>query len=220
MNWTWALAVAGGYLCGSIPFGLVIGWARGVDIRQHGSRNIGATNCGRVLGRPWGIACFALDLLKGAAPVLATGWTLVKTDGAAGLPSPGLSAAWLGVGAAAVVGHVAPVWLRFKGGKGVATGFGVVLGVYPYLTIPAIGAAAVWIALVAACRYVSLGSIAAAAAMPALFLAGAAWNRWPMDRCWPYLAVTSLMGALIIWRHRSNIQRLLAGTENKIGGRK
>lgn len=221
MSFPWIIAITLGYLAGSIPFGLLMGLARGVDIREHGSKNIGATNCGRVLGRKYGILCFVLDLLKGFAPVFISGMMLVdRGAGGMELPPAAVGGWWLGVAVAAVMGHVAPVWLGFKGGKGVATGFGVILGVYPFLTLPAVAAAATWIALAMMFRYVSLASIAAAGGMPLFFIAAAKLFGWPWERGWPFVLVTLLMAALIILRHRSNVRRLLAGAENKIGDRK
>jgi len=211
----WAIAVAGGYLAGSIPFGLLMGLARGVDIRKHGSGNIGATNCGRVLGRRWGMLCFVLDALKGAAPVVGTGFAFrwigdaVLTEKEAVL--------WLTVGGAAVLGQVFPVWLGFRGGKGVATGFGATLGVWPYLTLPALGAAGVWAAVVLTTRYVGLSSVLAAVAMPLLFVAAAVWEDWSFEWCWPFVVATSAMAVLIVVRHRSNLVRLWHGTEPRFG---
>ena len=121
----WVPFVLLAYLCGSIPMGLCIGFSRGMDIRTQGSRNIGATNCGRVLGRPWGVLCFILDVLKGLGPVLGAGLVL----GYAGRSDLGSSEAWqwLCIAAAAVLGHVFPVWLKFQGGKGVATSVGMMI---------------------------------------------------------------------------------------------
>ncbi len=119
----------GAYLLGSVPFGMLIAAAHGIDLRKVGSGNIGATNLSRALGRRWAYVCFVLDLAKGLLPTLAAG---IWLDGIAG--TNGLLAQ-LAVGCAAVTGHVFPVYLRFKGGKGVATSFGVALGLWPYYTI-------------------------------------------------------------------------------------
>ena len=215
MEMQWLLAIVLGYLVGSVPFGLLIGRARGVDIRRHGSGNVGATNCGRVLGRNWGLLCFALDLLKGALPVLAAGWWL-GVLGQVDL-APAEAIGWLGVGVAAVVGHVFPVWLKFVGGKGVATGFGVVLGLWPVMTVPALLAGAIWVALVAWKRYISLGSVVAAGLLPLLLVAVAAFRGWPIDQLWPFVGVAALMALVVIVRHRSNIARLCQGSEPKLG---
>jgi glycerol-3-phosphate acyltransferase PlsY len=215
----WSLLALAAYLLGSIPFGLLIGLARGTDIRQHGSKNIGATNAGRVLGRKWGFLCFGLDFLKGALPVIGAGlWMDVL--GVRDL-APVSAWAWLGVGVAAIIGHMFPLWLRFKGGKGVATGFGVMLATYVGVTLPALIALVVWLVLVKATRMVSVASCAAACSLPVsivlLRLAG-----WPTDSAsWagvmPYLMVTTLAAALVVWKHRANLARVRAGTEAKIG---
>jgi glycerol-3-phosphate acyltransferase PlsY len=209
------IAIGIGYICGSVPFGLLIGRCKGIDIRKHGSGNVGATNCGRVLGRSWGVFCFLLDLLKGAAPVLAAGWWLGP------LHEREMTAAmagwWLGVAMAPIIGHVWPVWLRFRGGKGVATGFGVILGIWPYLTIPAIGAGLTWLLLLATFRYVSLASVVAALVLPLYFALAASAEGWAMAWAWPFMAVTAAMALLVIARHRGNLRRLWAGTESRVG---
>ena len=212
MNWIIAAAIA--YVVGSIPFGLMIGLAKGIDIRDHGSKNIGATNTGRVLGRSWGIICFFLDLLKGLAPVMAAGWyfgwlnTTVMTPSDAGK--------WLAVAIAAIMGHVFSCFLKFKGGKGVATGFGVILGIWPYLTLPAIGALITWVVVVLISKYVSLASIAASLGLPVYFVVVTQFTDGSLSATWPFLAGTGLMAILIVARHINNIQRLLRGEENKI----
>ena len=156
-----ALAIIGAYLLGSIPFGLLIARAHGKDLRSVGSGNIGATNVSRALGRKWAYACFLLDVLKGLIPTLAA--MLLAGPEVSGSYSERLVMLWLwlAVGCAAVVGHVFPVYVRFKGGKGVATRFGVALGIWPYFTICAAVAIAVWVAVVLMWRYVSLASITA-----------------------------------------------------------
>lgn len=220
MQVTWLMSVLGAYLCGAIPFGLLLGWLRGVDIRQHGSGNIGATNCGRVLGRKWGIICVLLDALKGAVPVLIAGWVLEY------LGRVDLSATdawrWLSVALAAVLGHMFPMWLKFRGGKGVATGLGVILALYPGMTIPAVGAAATWVITALVSRYVSLASVAAAGMLPVfvilrtvILVDGDAGAKWRASL--PFLVVGGAMGALVIYRHRGNIGRLIRGTEPKWG---
>ncbi len=213
----WGIAIVVGYLCGSIPFGFLIGKSCGVDLRTVGSGNIGATNCGRVLGKRLGLTCFLLDVLKGAAPVLGTGLVM-------GLTSGDITAAeawgWLAVAVAAMMGHIFPVWLKFRGGKGVATGLVVVLGVYPFLTLPALGTAATWIVFAGTLRYVSLASIVAALALPCYFLLAAAIERWPRALMAPFLCVTVAMALLVIVRHRSNVRRLIDGTEPRLGARR
>ena len=133
------------YLVGAIPFGVLLGQLHGIDIREHGSRNIGATNVGRVLGRRWGILCFVLDALKGALPVLAAG----ATAGILGASAETVGAAtlgwWLLVVAAALLGHMWSPFLKFTGGKGVATGFGALAAFWPLLAWPAFVAFGVWL---------------------------------------------------------------------------
>lgn len=210
--WFWWLA---GYLAGSIPFGLLIGFMRGVDIRDAGSGNIGATNAGRVLGKRFGLLCFTLDVAKGWAPVLAAGVFLGHVGEHVIAPAAALE--WLGVAAAAMCGHMFPIWLKFKGGKGVATGFGVMLGVWPMLTLPVIGALIIWIAAALTLRYVSLASMLAAVAMPILVAILAYVDQVALADRWPFFAVTILMALLVVVKHRTNITRLLAGDEPCIG---
>jgi glycerol-3-phosphate acyltransferase PlsY len=206
-----ALLIIGAYLLGSIPFGLLIGLARGVDIREHGSRNIGATNAGRVLGRKWGYLCLVLDILKGLVPTLVARSVLVAEPVAGGM-----LISWMLVGVAAVLGHMLPVYLRFRGGKGVATTVGVALGIFPYFTV-AIAAALVLYALVRfGTGIVSAGSLTIAVAFPAAFFVYVRLDpRMALRELWPLAVVAVLLGVLIILRHRSNIARLLRGEEIK-----
>ncbi len=212
----WLTWVAIGYLCGSIPFGLLLGRCRGVDIRKHGSGNIGATNVGRVLGWAWGAPCLVLDVLKGFGPVFLGGWTMGLIGGA-DQPSSLEAWRWLAVAAAAVVGHVFPIWLKFKGGKGVATGLGAVLGIWPTLTVPALLAVSVWGLLAAIFKYVSLASVVAAAVIPGYLLVRVWLGGEPLAGVAPYLIVSGLIAALVVLRHGSNLKRLLAGCEPKLG---
>lgn len=207
-----------GYLLGAIPFGLLIGRARGVDVRRQGSGNIGSTNVGRLLGRKWGYICFLLDVAKGLLPVLYAGHYLRSIAQAPDSQSPAQLAqlAWLLVAAGCILGHMFSVYLKFTGGKGVATSLGVVLGIWPFFTLTAVVALAIWLAVWGACRYVSLASIAAAVAFPATFLILIGrLEPWRLDKLWPLFVFSCLMAALVIIRHRSNIARLLAGTENR-----
>jgi glycerol-3-phosphate acyltransferase PlsY len=181
------------YLVGSVPFGLLMSKAKGVDIRTMGSGNIGATNVLRCLGKPLGITCFVLDALKGFLPATLFPWI--------GNCHPDFGILF---GAAAVLGHNFPIFLRFKGGKGVATSAGLLLGVTPL----AMGVGLLtWAAVFFTTRYVSLGSILAALAV---VLVGWAADYSPLTA----IALT-LLGALTIWRHRANVRRLLDGTENR-----
>ncbi|MEM0913910.1 MAG: glycerol-3-phosphate 1-O-acyltransferase PlsY [Planctomycetota bacterium] len=209
-SWLWLLAA---YLCGSIPFGLLIGLVLGIDIRTRGSGNIGATNLGRVAGRSWGLLCFVLDLAKGLAPVLAYALVARPTDA----DSWASLVTWLGVGVAAVLGHVFPVWLKFKGGKGVATAMGVVLGMWPWLTLAGVVGGLLWVVLTYRTGYVSVGSVVAAASLPVTVAIGVWWGGEPPPAATVYLAVSAVLAGLVILRHRDNLQRLRAGTESRVG---
>ncbi len=186
------------YLLGSVPFGLLLAKTKGVDIRRQGSGNIGATNVLRCLGKSLGITCFVLDVLKGFLP-------------AALFPTLGNCAAEFGIlfGAAAILGHNFPVFLRFKGGKGVATSAGVLLGVAPLAVLLGI---LTWALVFVISGYVSLGSIIAALAV---ILTG-----WVAGYGTVTALALTLLGALAIYRHRTNIQRLIKGTENKFERKK
>jgi acyl phosphate:glycerol-3-phosphate acyltransferase len=217
--WAAVLAPLVAYVIGATPFAWIIARLKGVDLRSVGSGNIGATNVTRAIGRGFGYLCFFLDMGKGLLPTLAMGAWLVPGSH---IPSPAVQAIWLGTGVAAVLGHVFPFWLKFRGGKGVATSLGVVLGVFPYFTIAGLLAFALWVAVTLISRYVSLGSIVAAAMFIPLFVA---WNAWRLGlpavgQLWPMIAFAALVAALILIRHRGNLARLLAGTENKIGQRR
>lgn len=199
------LSIACGYLCGSVPFGYLAGRLKGIDIRQHGSGNIGATNAIRVLGKGIGIPVFILDMLKGWLPVwLAAGW-IAQTGAAPEIISVGKVL----TGFAAVIGHMFTFWLGFKGGKGIATTGGVLAGISP------VGMLGGWIGFLTflfAFRYVSLGSIAAAVGVPTA-MAIQMWREGHWD--FVLLGFGIVVMILAIARHRSNIQRLLAGTESK-----
>jgi glycerol-3-phosphate acyltransferase PlsY len=205
-----------GYVLGATPFAWLLARRKGIDLRACGSGNLGATNLGRVVGRKWGYLCFFLDVAKGLLPVLAVG-AYLRRDG---LPDLTAQAAWLAVALAAVMGHVFSFWVGFRGGKGVATSLGVVLGIWPYYALPGLAAFALWIAVTLKWRYVSLGSVIAAAAFPALFVLVCLLAAWPIGGLLPLLVFAAGMAALVIYRHRANLSRLLKGTENKIGLRK
>jgi len=199
------LVIAAAFLLGSIPTGYLVARAKGIDIRRHGSGNIGATNVLRTLGKPLGIFVFVIDALKGFAAVWLTPFLVAP-------PTP----EWLPVVAAvaAIVGHNYTPWLGFRGGKGIATSAGVLLALMPWAVL---AIAVVWFAVFSATRYVSLASISAAAALPVavalLWHFGAGGNL-------PLLIFALLISALAIWRHRSNIQRLRDGTEPRIERKK
>jgi acyl-phosphate glycerol 3-phosphate acyltransferase len=192
------------YLVGAVPFGVLVARWRGVDLLHHGSGNIGATNVGRLLGRRFGILVFLLDFAKGALPVLvATRWP----------PAADVTPDMLGVaaGVAAFLGHLFPVYLRFRGGKGVATGAGIVTVLMPG---PALAALAAWALLVTATRYVSLASLAAAALLCGLRLSLTPHPWAPEQRVVSGFCLAAV--ALVFARHRGNIRRLFQGTENRL----
>ena len=208
-----ALAAIGAYLLGSIPFGLLIAKAHGKDLRTIGSGNIGATNVSRALGRKWAYVCFLLDVLKGMVPMLAIMF-ITKPQGIVML------LLWLAVGCAAISGHIFPIYVRFKGGKGVATSFGVALGLWPYYTICASFAIAIWVVVVLIWRYVSLASISASIAFPLVLILSIILKAdWDFGTLWPLLTAAVAIPVMVIIRHRENIKRLLAGTESKIFAR-
>ncbi len=207
------VAIAAAYLLGSVPFGVVIARAHGIDLRKIGSGNIGATNVARALGKKWAYMCFALDCLKGLAPML-----VFRPTGDVTVASLSL---WLTVGCATIAGHIFPVYLRFKGGKGMSTSLGVVLGLYPYYTVCGVIAFAVWGVCVLVWRYISLASMAAAVAFPVVLLGFiVAKPQWQLVTLWPLLVVALLIPALVVIRHVENIKRLLEGSESKVFQRK
>jgi glycerol-3-phosphate acyltransferase PlsY len=198
-----AIIALGAYLIGSIPSGYLVGRARGVDLRKEGSGNIGATNALRVLGKKWGYLVFAGDIFKG--------WLSVTLGYVFGYHYAPDQAVIIAIIAAlfAVIGHNFPVWLGFQGGKGIATSAGVMLALFPLWVF--LVAFVVWTSLFYFTRYVSVASIAAAISLPisASVLAAA-------GKCdWLLVPIGVLMCALAVWRHKSNIQRLFAGTEKK-----
>ncbi len=206
------ILVIAAYLLGSVPFGLLIAKAKGIDLRTVGSGNIGATNVGRALGKKWAYVCFLLDALKGAVPMTIAG---IMIDRPASITDLWL---WLLVGCTAVAGHIYPVYVRFKGGKGVATSLGMVLGLWPYFTVCGLITFVIWAIALFKWKYVSLASIIGAIAFPILFAAGIVIKgpNWSFESLWPLLIVAVLMSMLVIWTHRENIVRLKNGTENKV----
>ncbi len=209
------------FLVGGIPFGVILTAARGINIRSVGSGNIGATNVARALGSKWGYICFVLDVLKGAVPTAIMGVLLRRWQ----MDNSALGfLAWALVGSAAVLGHVFPVYLKFKGGKGVATSAGVALAVWPFYTLPALVAMTAWLVVTLVSRAVSAGSLVACLAFLISYLAGfwifdqARWiiSPWSLQNQWPLLVAACLLPLLIIIRHRGNITRLLTGQESQI----
>lgn len=199
-----------GYLCGSVPFGYLAGKLKGIDIRQHGSGNIGATNAIRVLGKGIGIPVFILDMLKGWFPVwLAATW-ISQSGASIEIVSLGKVLA----GLASVLGHMFTFWLGFKGGKGIATTGGVLAGIS---LAGMIGGWVGFLTFLFLTGYVSVGSIAAAFGVPT----GMAIQMWREGQ-WDLvlLGFGLIVMVLAIWRHTSNIKRLIAGTESKAFGKK
>lgn len=189
----WALLLIAAYLIGSIPTGLILGkaiWKK--DLRQYGSHNIGATNAWRILGKKAGLLIFILDFLKGQVGVLLGAWLFA------------LPGAMVLGGFAAIIGHMFPIFLGFKGGKGVATALGVITALMPKVTAIVF---IVWLVLTLITRYVSVASIVAAVLTPIL----AAVFKEPLI----YFLFALLAAVVIVFRHRENIQRLKAGRENK-----
>lgn len=200
-----AVVILAAYLLGAIPFGYLVARVHGIDIFQHGSGNVGATNVGRVLGWRYGVLVFLLDFAKGAGP---TALALALPDRADMLPADALPVA---AGLAAFLGHLFPVYLGFRGGKGVATGAGVVAVLLP---LPALGALFTWLGVLCLSRYVSLASLAAAGF---LGLARLALTPDPFAPANALLTGFCLLtSALVLLRHRSNVSRLLHGTENRL----
>ena len=219
----WLAFILGAYVLGSIPVGLIIARLRGIDIRKHGSGNIGATNVGRVLGRRLGIVCFALDFLKGFLPVLAAGAVFRLLGKQSFQLESSQLWLWLAVAIAAVTGHVASVFLGFRGGKGVATTFGALAALWPLLAVPALIAVAAFAVTVKVSRYMSLGSMVAGVSLPVSCLAMLLLERSNQSigsrlvHGMPLLIVTALLAAMVVSRHRGNIGRIRAGTEPRIG---
>ena len=204
---SYLIAAAIGYLLGSCPNGYLVSRARGVDIRKQGSGNIGATNVLRVLGKKWGYLVFALDVLKGFAAVrLAFAIALALIPHTTQRELIGIAG-----GLACILGHTFPVWLGFRGGKGVATSAGVLLGLMP---IAVVSVFAVWLILFQVTRYVSVASITAAAALPVFVTL---YLRLKLLTGASLLPFSILIAGVVIWRHRSNMQRLLHGKEQRFG---
>ena len=212
MYWTLPLLLAAlaGYLSGATPFGYFGGRLKGIDIREHGSGNIGATNVIRVCGKGVGIPVFILDVLKGWLPA----WLALHWFHAHGASAEVATSGAIVAGIAAVMGHNFTFWLKGKGGKGIATSTGALLAVAPV----AVGVAlVVWYATLKLSRYVSVASMVAGLAVPVtlavMMLRTGHWNV-------VLLGFGLALAVLAIVRHKANIQRLLAGTENKVGQKK
>lgn len=218
------------FLLGSIPFGLIIAKSKGINIREHGSGNIGATNVLRVIGKKYGISCLLLDALKGFIPVLlAVNLIQIAGKNTGLLHLGGLDSFALVLPAAeqfkgqfvhvltalaAVLGHNYSPWVGFKGGKGIATSAGVLLALMPAGIVLL---AVVWLIVFALSRYVSLASIMAAAALPLITIYGSWLHGRIADGTWnkPLFFFTLIIAILAIWKHQTNIQRIIAGTEHR-----
>ena len=196
------------YLLGSIPTGFLFGKVRGIDIRTVGSGNIGATNVFRFLGKPAGIAVLAIDALKGYLACTLLTKVAAQSFGYSDGTQVREQLAILG-GIAALLGHNYTCWLGFKGGKGIATSAGVLAALLPWSFLIILG---VWVVVLAASRYVSLASISAAIVLP--------FATWQVGQSGLMIGVAASMSTLAIYKHRSNVQRLLKGTENRISLKK
>jgi len=214
------------FLAGSIPFGLLIAKAEGVNIREHGSGNIGATNVLRVVGKPYGIGCLILDLLKGLIPTLI-GISLFNYEGhtnpmiigalssyAVDLPQLQAQTLQIVTGLAAILGHNYSPWIGFKGGKGIATSAGVLIALMPAGIVILV---VVWILLFFTTKYVSVASIGAALSLPILTIYGSWYHGKIETGTWnkPLFVFSIVIALLAVWRHRSNIKSLKDGTEHK-----
>ena len=217
----YGLAALVGYLLGSFPTGYLVAKAKGIDIREHGSGNIGATNVLRVLGKGLGFLVFGVDALKGFTAVwfgqlfgswLRDNYAHIAKEIGVRLQDQIVVLAIIAA-IACILGHNFPVWLRFRGGKGIATSAGVLLGLVPLAV--AVGVA-VWVATFYALRYVSVASLLAAVSLPVTV--GFLWRYGRADGA--LFAFSLLAAALAWWRHRTNLQRLLAGTEPRFEKKK
>jgi glycerol-3-phosphate acyltransferase PlsY len=206
------LLIPSGFLLGSIPFGLLLGKLKGVDIREHGSGNIGATNVFRTLGKKSGILCLFLDFCKGFIPVMIADHLV-----SAGTLGQSIE---VGTALAAILGHNYSPWIGFKGGKGIATSAGALGALMPPIALVVV--VLIFVIVTFTTNYVSVGSIVAAIALPILTLYGSYHHGKIADGTWniPLFIFTLIAGILAVWKHRTNITRLRAGTENKIGQRK
>lgn len=203
-----AIALPAAFLMGSLPTAFVMGKMKGIDIRQFGSGNIGATNAFRVLGKTAGIACLLIDAFKGWLPAFLFGGRGPIGD----ITSPDFlsRSTWmLIVGFAAIAGHSFSPWVGWRGGKGVATSLGVFLAVSP---LPMLICLILGLTIIAVTGYVSLASILGSLLLPILMIALPPESGRP----WPVIVLASALGLFVIWRHRANIGRLLNGTENRL----
>lgn len=219
------------FLAGSIPFGLLIAKAKGVNIREHGSGNIGATNVLRVIGKPYGITCLILDLLKGLIPTLA-GISLFSYAGdtnpmvidalapyATELPQTQAQILQIVTALATILGHNYSPWIGFKGGKGIATSGGALIALMPAAILILL---VVWVVLFFTTKYVSIASMGAAICLPILTIFGSWYHGKLAEGTWnkPLFVFSIIIALLAVWRHRSNISALINGTEHKFSKKK
>ena len=219
----WIGWIAIGFASGSIPFGVLLAKAKGVDLRTVGSGNTGATNVGRALGRSWGAACFLLDAAKGAVPVLVSGVLMGVLGQGIGTEVTVADWGWVAVAIAAILGHVFSPFLSFKGGKGVATACGALLALYPVMTFAVLIAGLLFVVVLLATGFMSVASMVAAVSLPITAgLFGAAelsMGGGNPSALLPGICTGALIAATVVWRHRSNLQRVRAGTEPRVLGR-
>ena len=230
----WLLPPLIAFLAGSIPFGLFIAKAKGVNIREHGSGNIGATNVLRVIGKPYGIACLILDFLKGFLPTLLAASVYLIAGKTPQLSIEGLqhfgttfplADAWqaqtliIVTGLAAILGHNYSPWIGFKGGKGIATSGGVLVALMPVAVLLLI---VIWLLLFFGTRYVSIASIGTALSVPFLTIYGSYRHGYLADGSWnkPLFIFSIVIALMATWRHRSNLIALKDGTEHKFTKKK
>ena len=212
---SWLLPLLG-FLLGSIPFGLLMGKIKGIDIRQHGSGNIGGTNVFRILGKQSGITCLLLDFTKGLVPVLIARNMVEPMMAEQQFTAQSIEVL---TALASIMGHNYSPWIGFKGGKGIATTAGAITALMPFGLVLLI---LVWAIFTFTTKYVSVGSIAAAASLPILVITGSAYHGKLANGTWnkPLFIFSLIAAILAIWKHRANIARLKAGTENHIGQKK
>ena len=217
--WSWVSFVVAGYFVGAIPFGYLIGKRRGIDVREHGSGNIGATNVGRVLGKRVGRLCLGLDMLKGVLPTLGAGVVHGVVEWGA-LPGGAVMWWWVCVASACVLGHMYPVYLRGKGGKGVATGFGAMLGMAPVLTVAGLGVLVVFVLSVRVTRMVGVSSCVAAVLLPGMVVLSAmvfgGAQESVVRAVLPWVVSTGALALLVVYKHRANLVRTWRGTEPRV----
>jgi len=211
----WLLPILGFFL-GSIPFGLLAGKLKGIDVRKEGSGNIGATNVFRVLGKGPGITCLVLDIVKGMVPVLVAKHFTEPLEATQLLTAQSVVVI---TAFAAIMGHNYSPWLGFKGGKGIATSGGAIIGLMPAAVVILV---LIWAIFTFTTKYVSVGSIAAAVCLPLVTIFGSWYHDKFPGGDWnkPLFIFSLIAGILAIYKHRANIARLRAGTENKIGSKK